>query len=555
MNYFTLHALAAEWNSWFSGSILVDCWTQSASELSLALQNGTEASTIRIHCDPRMALMFRAEGHGRARKNTATKFENSHGLVVEEIVTADWDRFVFIKLEDGSSFQIQLFGSRPNVFWIHGDVVHEAFLTNDVWADKPPPTTRPAQLVDTFEVFKERWRTDRKTLVQCVSAAIPVLDGQLAEEVVFRSELDPSASPIEATDGDLRRLLNIAVQFRLELRSPCPTVYWRGVFVETIALIPLQSVPEEWTPESFRSVDEALGVYAKRKLAQRRFMETFKPLEMALSGAQRKLARSAASMLSELQNQSRADSHEAQGHLLMALAADQPAGRDQISLPDILNDSADISIELDPALTPVENAQRFYAKSRQAREARRHAEDRYGSVQLRAVEVQRLLDRLRSLERFADLETFRTANKAALTQFARPEAVGDERLPYRRFEIHGWEIRVGKNAKSNAELTTKQSSPHDLWLHARGVAGSHVVIRRPNKKADIPKRVVEAAARIAAYFSDAKSQPLAPVIVTDRKYVRPVKGGAPGLVRVDREEVVMVEPGLPEWEGGDRERG
>jgi predicted ribosome quality control (RQC) complex YloA/Tae2 family protein len=53
------------------------------------------------------------------------------------------------------------------------------------------------------------------------------------------------------------------------------------------------------------------------------------------------------------------------------------------------------------------------------------------------------------------------------------------------------------------------------------------------------------AAAIAAHFSDAKTQSLVPVIVTERKYVRPVKGGAPGLVRIDREDVVLVEPGLP----------
>ena len=545
MNYFTLHALATEWNEVFSGAIVVDVWSQSANELSLALEKGGEESTIRVHCDPRMVLLFRVEGHGRARKNTATLFEPAHGRAVSRIRSAERDRYVFIELDDGSAFQFQLFGSRPNVLLVQDDVIEEAFLMNDSLVGKAAPEPRKAPRVGSFEAFQERWRSDRKTLSQAVSGTIPLFDRQLAEEVVHCAELDPAGAPSETSEEKQRLLFEASMQVQEDLRSPRPTVYWRGAFAEAFSLIPLRSLPEDWREEPFNSVDAALGVFSKRQLAQRRFMEAYRPLESALAKTHRKRVRSAQAMLSELENPSRADSYEARAHLLMAQAADQAAGREDITLPDILNDGAAITIKLDPALTAVENAQRFYAKARKTREARRHAEDRWKSVQRQADEAGELLEQLHALEHYADLEDFLKDNKAALAQFTGPEAIGEERLPYRRFEIGGWEIRVGKNAKSNATLTTKLSGPHDLWLHARGVPGSHVVIRRPNKAAQVPRPIIEAAAQIAAHFSDAKTQPLAPVIVTERKYVRPVKGGPPGLVRVDREDVVMVAPGLP----------
>ncbi len=545
MNYFTLLALANEWNDRLSGAAVVDVWSQTAGELSLALEKGENASTIRIYCDPKMAMMFRAEGHGRARKNTATLFEKAHSLVIAKIKTADRDRFVFIELEDGSMFQIQLFGPQPNVYWVHGDLVREAFLNDVGWVGNAPPATRPAPVVSSFEAFVERWRANRRTLAQAVSATIPLFDRQLADEVVRRAELDSAIPPSDANEDVLHRLFLECEQLESDLQSLQPTVYWRGALVEAFSLLPLQSAPGDWREESFSSVDEALGVFAKRRLAQRRFMESYKPVEMALAKAHRKAASGAEAMLSELGNASRADRYEAWGHLLMAQAASQGAGHEAITLPDILNEGENITIKLDPALTVVENAQRFYAKARQTREARKHAEERWSEVHQRAVEAAALLTELRSLERFADLEDFLTDNKKVLASFVRPETVGEERLPYRRFEIQGWEIRVGKNAKSNAELTTKHAGPHDLWLHARGVPGSHVVIRRPNKSSEVPKHIVESTAQIAAYYSDAKSQPLAPVIVTERKFVRPIKGGPPGLVRVDREDVVLVEPGLP----------
>src|SRR5690606_11068507 len=144
------------------------------------------------------------------------------------------------------------------------------------------------------------------------------------------------------------------------------------------------------------------------------------------------------------------------------------------------------------------------------------------------------------------LEAFVDEEKEALERLLGREGAGEEAEPFRRFPLPGGlEAWVGKNAKGNAALTTRYAQPHDLWLHARGVAGSHVVVRRPSRTETPDRRAVEAAAALAAYFSQARTQPLAPVTVTERKYVRPVKGGPPGLVRVDREDVVMVAPRRP----------
>ncbi len=79
-------------------------------------------------------------------------------------------------------------------------------------------------------------------------------------------------------------------------------------------------------------------------------------------------------------------------------------------------------------------------------------------------------------------------------------------------------------------------------MHARGVAGSHVVLRMDNNKDYPPKEVLLKAASVAAYNSKARGAALAPVIITKRKYVSKPKGAPHGSVRVHREEVEMVEP-------------
>ena len=100
---------------------------------------------------------------------------------------------------------------------------------------------------------------------------------------------------------------------------------------------------------------------------------------------------------------------------------------------------------------------------------------------------------------------------------------------------------VGKNARYNDELTLKVANKNDLWLHAKDVAGSHVVIRdQAGKK--IPREVLEAAAQLAAWYSKRKTDSLCPVIYTPKKYIRKRKGDPPGAVVVEKEDVIMVVP-------------
>ena len=100
---------------------------------------------------------------------------------------------------------------------------------------------------------------------------------------------------------------------------------------------------------------------------------------------------------------------------------------------------------------------------------------------------------------------------------------------------------LGKNAKANDELTLKVARKNDLWLHAKDVAGSHVIIRQKPGQ-NYPKHIIEKAASIAAANSKRKTDTLCPVIFTEKKFVRKIKGAPAGQVIVEKEEVVMVKP-------------
>ena len=545
MDFYTLHALATEWDALGAGAVVTDAWTQSPRELSLGLDRDGAATTLRVICDPALTLTFRTDGAARQRRNTADVLDGIEGRVVQGVRTAERDRHLFLDLDDGSRLQVVLFGSRPNVFWVDADgAVRAAFLDEADHAGQPAPTPRPAPVVDTAEAFAARWREGRTTLAQAVAGAVPLFTRDLAAEAVRRAGLDPDASPEGADPG---RLFAAARDLEAALGDPRPVVYWRGPVAEAVALAPRTDPPAAWRAEAFETVDAALGVWAKRSLAQRAYTAAYGPLEKALAAAAGRRQRSAEAMLEELSQPSRADRYETWGHLLMASATGQGPGRESVVLDDIVSGTGEpVEVPLDPARSAVENAERYYDKARRTRKAREAAERRWADVEAEAEAAADLLARVRATASLADLRALTEAEGPAIDRLVGQRADDGPAEPFRRVPLPGgYEALVGKHARGNAHLTTRVASPHDLWLHARGVAGSHVVVKRPGRSSEVPAEAVAAAARLAAWFSTARTQSVVPVTVTERKYVRPVKGGPPGLVRVDREDVLDVVPAAP----------
>ena len=162
---------------------------------------------------------------------------------------------------------------------------------------------------------------------------------------------------------------------------------------------------------------------------------------------------------------------------------------------------------------------------------------------------ERLYDSVRSMERAlvslpARIAAFALAPASApppTTQLERQAAVRGSR-PFRTYRSSGGlDIWVGRGAASNDTLTFHESSPKDVWLHARDSAGAHVVLRWSRDEPP-PSRDLEEAAVLAAWHSKSRGSALVPVDWTRRKYVRKAKGGAPGLVLVQRSETVFVKP-------------
>jgi predicted ribosome quality control (RQC) complex YloA/Tae2 family protein len=245
-------------------------------------------------------------------------------------------------------------------------------------------------------------------------------------------------------------------------------------------------------------------------------------------------------------SESRADTYEAWGHLLMTFPNDVVAGSEEVTVPNVLVDGAPTVIPLDPSRTAIQNAEKYYDKARRLREERAHLSQRLEEAHENQKRALEMLEAFTHADSLKEIERLKKAHRGDLRKFVGGKAPDIDSTPFRRIEISGgFEVWVGRNARENDSLTFEHASRHDLWMHARGVPGSHVVLKVPGRQQKVDRVTKEEAAAIAAWFSRARGSGLVPVQIALRKHVTKPRGAAPGVVRVQNEEVVLVEPGLP----------
>jgi predicted ribosome quality control (RQC) complex YloA/Tae2 family protein len=214
------------------------------------------------------------------------------------------------------------------------------------------------------------------------------------------------------------------------------------------------------------------------------------------------------------------------GDALFTHAHEIPAGATSYVPPT----NPALTVALDPDLDVKANAQRYYARYRKAADALPHLEKRREALAARrealdvlAFEAERAdAPTLPELEADLDALEGRPPQRAAQSGARR-------RAPLRLERPSGARIYVGRSPRENAEVTFRIARPDDLWFHARGIPGSHVILQAPpgGEPADDD---LSAAADLAATHSKAKHAPRVEIDYTERKYVRKQRDGGPGLV-------------------------
>ncbi len=316
--------------------------------------------------------------------------------------------------------------------------------------------------------------------------------------------------------------------------------------------------PRDLAPESVAAPGATAPHQAMGRLARYLADDLARTLSASLRRRRQSAARLVENLARDLAEADRGREFRRKAETLAARLHLIRPGQDRLETPDVL-DGTPLDIPLDPALSPAANLAAWFKRAAKADKGRQIIRDRLDQARLqmaRADEMTARLEELQAGEReplaiLADLIAWSREHPDLMPAPAgrRPgrSPYGPEQpaRPFRRYLVENrWEVWVGRNNHENDELTHRASHLKDIWLHAQGVAGSHVILRTDRRPDQVPRRIIAKAAALAALHSKARHAGLVPVVWTERRYVRKPRKGAPGLAVCLREKTIMVAPGI-----------
>lgn len=521
-NFYSLIYLTEELNTKLKGSVFEASLSPHKDVWEAFFSKKEKSKRVIFSAHPSETALFHDRYRASKKSNVTHFFETLNGLQISEIILAKNDRFITFRFENGTRLLFQLFGNRPNVFLIENGIINESFKSPDEYTGQPAPEPRGAsskkELAENMSPKKAILATDMK------------FPRHLIQPVIDHYNLDEK-SPDECRKITLKL---VSAMFN----NPEFRVLQSG----NICLVPYHLLPLE-NLRTFSTMTEAIRYAYYKTSNERRLSSKKQTLEPAINRQIKKLRTTINQLKNADKGVERAEMYEQYGHLLMANAHKKmdPA-TNKMELENLFNDNESIEIPVKPGLSVAENAQRYYDKSsdslRNVEESKRRLKEAREALK----KVEDIKSSFDNIDRIYEFDDWYKEHESLLKETGILSGTQKKKAaPYRKAEIEGYEVWIGKSAKSNDTLTA-DAHKEDIWLHARGVSGSHVVIRMNNQKEMPPKSVLMKAASIAAWNSKARGSGLAPVIITKRKYVTKSKGLPPGAVRVQREDVEMVKP-------------
>jgi predicted ribosome quality control (RQC) complex YloA/Tae2 family protein len=487
-HFLFVEKLARSLNEVLNGGRLSASYTQQKDELILSFESPQDFH-IKADLRPISSLLYFPAQSSRAKRNSVDIFPEIIGQKVTSIQSHPYDRSFRIHLERRYSLIFKMYGRRSNVL-LYKDDRQVAIFRTTLAQDKG------ITLADFDDVNPPDALQLEKILDEPTKSYLA--DQQITD-------------PIEAIN--LLREKSVYLQ-----TSPKLTIRHFSLDANEEVLDPIQCANEYYS-----IFNKSILFENEKAQLKQQYLHKKKQSESYIKKSSAKL--------DQIANRR---SYKEIADLIMANLHILKAGMETVTLFDFYQNS-DIEIKLKKNLSPSKNAEILYRKSK-------NEQVELQSIQRNIDDKKRRLNELfeviEQIDFAADWRGLKSLNKQSKKE------ADDPILPYHSYQFAGYEIRVGKDAKRNDQLTTKHSSKDDIWLHAKDVSGSHVVIKNPTKKRP-PSNVLEYAAQIAAYYSKRKSDKLCPVLFTQRKYVRKSKKLLPGQVIVEREEVLLVEPSNP----------
>lgn len=370
----------------------------------------------------------------------------------------------------------------------------------------------------------------------------------MAEEICYTASLDSSLSANALSEMETVHLYHIFSQFMDDVKtgsfSPC--IAYDGTLPVEFSALPLSHLTS-YEKKPYSDMSTVLESYYASREAMTRIRQKSAELRHTVQTALERNRKKYDLQLRQLKDTEKRDKFRVYGELINAYGYGlEPGAKTLEALNYYTNET--VKIPLDDTMTPQENAKRYF--------------DKYGKLKRTCEALTELtretkeeIDYLESVSASLDI----ARNEEDLTQikeelresgFVRKRNPRDKKpkitsVPFHYVSSDGYQIYVGKNNLQNEELTFKFASGNDLWFHAKGIPGSHVIVKTDGKTVDqLPDRLFEEAAALAAWYSRGRGNDKVEIDYVEKKQVKKVAGAKPGFVIYHTNYSMIAEPSL-----------
>ncbi|QNL21125.1 DUF814 domain-containing protein [Hyphobacterium sp. CCMP332] len=511
-NYFTIKWLSEILIKRLHSLKIGEVFTQNKNEIIIGFyQKEAQDFYWILNFDPSFPHMRFLNDYNRAKRNSLDLFPEIIDVKIVAINMHMGERSFHFELDNKTQLIFKLHAGRSNLILKEADktTLFRTDIKKD-YAFKIPDGKfygLPNEKIETLKSLK---------------AAYPILDkiaiSHLMDQNFFEASLD-------SQHRILNDLLSKLEEKKIYLFQQNAT--WH------LHQLKLQNEAREFS-DLLEAVNTYSGLESKNRFVNQHKSQILK--ELRAKGS--KLSKSLGKMNNRLNRLQNNNDWEEEANLIMANLHLFNDGKDVAEVFDFYNER-NKALKIKKGMSAQKYAESLYKKSKNKSIEIRNLEK---SIEKNNAELEKIESHINEIQNLDNPKLIREWLKKRS-----PKSNGNssnEGSKFKEFKIKDFVIYVGKNAKNNDELTTKFAKKNDIWMHAKDVSGSHLIIRK-DKNTKIPSDVLEQAASIAAWYSKGKNDTLFPVIYTERKYVRKGKGLASGQVFVDKYDVLIVKPGLP----------
>ncbi len=369
----------------------------------------------------------------------------------------------------------------------------------------------------------------------------------LASEICFRADIDSSMYPEQLTNSNIETLFNIF--------SDLKTIILNGDFKSEIIIDEQNKKIIDFSPiemkqysnfkkENYNSISTLLENFYKEKDNSTRIKQKSHDLHrLLMTNIERCLKKK------EIQNKTLKDIADRDkwknfGELITSNIYSIQKGMTNFETQNFYEEDMPlIKIKLDPELTPVENAQRYFNKYNKAKrtfialqEQIKQNDEELIYLETTLSSLENSSDEVNIIEIHGELSEEGYIKKRRLKKGEKLKKT----KPLHYISSEDYDIYVGKNNKQNDELTLRFASSNDIWLHTKDIPGSHVIIK--TKGSQIPEQTILEAGYLAAFYSKGRNSSNVPVDYALKKHVRKPNGAKPGMVIYEENKTLYITP-------------